>query len=164
MIGNTLEEASDILSAFNFIPDDFGRFKLKSKRCVIDYIKPNEEYIKRRKGTMADILMPNASTFTNEVELDRSLLCNKRLCQVPMYIIKFKKSKDTWFTLWNNNIIKQYNREEKPAIPMTRYLDEVYNQELMNSVYERFDARAFRFTNLATFKRFQKQLRLLKKK
>ena len=24
MIGNTLEEASDILSAFNFIPDDFG--------------------------------------------------------------------------------------------------------------------------------------------
>ena len=164
MIGNTLEEASDILSAFNFIPDGFGRFKLKSKRCVIDYIKPNEEYIKRRKGTMADILMPNASTFTNEVELDRSLLCNKRLCQVPIYIIKFKKSKDTWFTLWNNNIIKQYNREEKPAIPMTRYLDEVYNQELINSVYERFDARAFRFTNLATFKRFQKQLRLLKKK
>lgn len=164
MIGNTLEEASDILSAFNFIPDGFGRFKLKSKRCVIDYIKPNEEYLKRRKGTMADILMPNASTFTNEVELDRSLLCNKRLCQVPVYIIKFKKSKDTWFTLWNNNIIKQYNREERPAIPMTRYLDEIYNQELMNSVYERFDARAFRFTNLATFKRFQKQLRLLKKK
>ena len=164
LLGNTLEEASTILKAFNFIPDGFGRFKLKSKRCVIDYIKPNEEYIKRRKGTMADILMPNASTFTNEVELDRSLLCNKRLCQVPMYIIKFKKSKDTWFTLWNNNIIKQYNREEKPAIPMTRYLDEVYNQELMNSVYERFDARAFRFTNLATFKRFQKQLRLLKKK
>lgn len=78
MIGNTLEEASDILSAFNFIPDDFGRYKLKSKRCVIDYIRPNEQYLERRKGTIADILMPDASTFTNEIQIDRSLLVNKR--------------------------------------------------------------------------------------
>ena len=95
MIGNTLEEASDILTAFNFIPDGFGRYKLKSKRAVIDYIKPNEKYLERRKGTIADILMPNASTFTNELELDRSLLVNKRKCIVPMTIVKFSKSKDT---------------------------------------------------------------------
>ena len=30
-IGNTLEEASDILCCFNFIPEEFGRYKLKSK-------------------------------------------------------------------------------------------------------------------------------------
>ena len=95
MIGNTLEEASDILSAFNFIPDGFGRYKLKSKRAVIDYIMPNEAYKARRKGTIADILLPNASTFTNEVELDRSLLVNKRRCERPICIIKFSKSKDT---------------------------------------------------------------------
>ena len=99
MIGNTLEEASDILSAFNFIPDDFGRFKLKKKRAVIDYIMPNEKYLKRRKGTLADILLPNASTFTNELEIDRSLLVNKRLCQYPIAVIKFTKTKDTWFTV-----------------------------------------------------------------
>lgn len=95
MIGNTLEEASDILSAFNFIPDGFGRYKLKSKRAVIDYIMPNEAYKARRKGTIADILLPNASTFTNEVELDRSLLVNKRRCERPICVIKFSKSKDT---------------------------------------------------------------------
>ena len=163
MIGNTLEEASDILSAFNFIPDGFGRFKLKSKRCVVDYIRPNEAYLERRKGTIADIMLPNASTFTNEVEIDRSLLVNKRLCNSPQYIVKFNKSKDTWFTVWNNNIIKEYNNEEKNAIPMRRYLDEVYNQESVNMIREMFDARAFKFVNLSCFKRFQKQMRLLKK-
>ena len=163
MIGNTLEEASDILSAFNFIPDGFGRFKLKSKRCVIDYIRPNEAYKERRKGTMADILMPDASTFTNELEIDRSLLVNKRLCNKPNCVIKFNKSKDTWFTVWNNNIIKEYNNEEKQVIAMRRYLDEMYIVELAKNVIERFDARAFKFVNLSTFKRFQKQMKLLKK-
>lgn len=163
MIGNTLEEASDILAAFNFIPDDFGRFKLKKKRCVIDYIRPNEEYMKRRKGTMADILMPGASTFTNEIKLDRSLLVNKRLCTSPSYIIKFGKSKDLWFTVWNSNIIKDYNGEQKTCIAMKRYLDEVYLQETFNTVQEMFDSRVYKYVNLATFKRFQKQMKLIKK-
>ena len=163
MIGNTLEEASDILSAFNFIPDDFGRFKLKKKRAVIDYIMPNEKYLERRKGTLADILLPNASTFTNELEIDRSLLVNKRLCQYPIAVIKFTKTKDTWFTVWNNNIIKDYNNEQKSCIPMRRYLDAIYQQELVDIVREKFDMRSYRFVNLACFKKFQKQMKLLKK-
>lgn len=163
MIGNTLEEASDILSAFNFIPDGFGRYKLKSKRCVIDYIKPNDAYLKRRKGTMADILMPQASTFTNELEMDRSLLVNKRRCIHPCNIIKFNKNKDTWFTLWNDNIIKEYNKEKKNVIAMRRYLDEQFNPQLQKNVIEMFDTRAFKFVNLSCFKRFQKQMKLLKK-
>ena len=162
MIGNTLEEASDILSAFNFIPDDYGRYKLKRKRCVIDYIRPNDEYRKRRKGTIADILMPNASTFTNEVQIDRSLLVNKREAKSPVTVIKFQKSHDTWFTVYNGSIIKQYSGEQKPAIAMRRYLDECYNQSAVKSVIEQFDARAYKYVNLATFKMFQKQMRLLK--
>ena len=163
MIGNTLDEASDLLSAFNFIPDDFGRYKLKSKRCVVDYIRPNENYLERRKGTMADILMPEASTFTNEVEVDRSLLCNKRLRHTPNYVIKFNKTKDTWFTVWNDNIISTYNNEKCNFIlAMRRYLDEQYMMESANAVIEQFDARAFRFTSLSCFKKFQKQMRLLK--
>lgn len=163
MIGNTLDEASDILSAFNFLPDGFGRYKLKSKRAVVDYIKPNEKYKERRKGTVADIMMPEASTFTNEVQIDRSLLVSKRQCVRPISVIKFKKTKDTWFTLWNDNIIKEYNGEEKNAIAMNRYLDEVYQDSLANIVIQKFDLRCYRFVNLSTFKKFQKQMRLLKK-
>lgn len=164
MIGNTLEEASDILSAFNFIPDDFGRYKLKSKRCVIDYIRPNEKYLERRKGTIADLLLPEASTFTNELTIDRSLLTNKRNAVTPKYIIKFKKTRDTWFTVFNNNIVKRYNDENiKTVIAMQRYLDEIYIMENAAQIQEMFDARAFKFTDLSCFKQMQKQFKLLKR-
>lgn len=162
MIGNTLEEASDLLSNLNFIPDGFGRYKLKRKKAVVDYIKPNEKYLERRKEATANMMMGQASTFTNEIELDRSLICSKRERVKPVGIIKFNKDKDTWFTLWNDGIIHQYNGENKPVIAMRRYLDELYNVELAESVVDRFDARVFRYTTLATFKRFQKQMRLLK--
>ena len=162
MIGNTLEEASDLLTALNFIPDGFGRYKLKRKKAVVDYIKPNEKYLARRKEATANMMMGQASTFTNEIEIDRSLLVNKRKRTTPMYIIKFNKFKDTWFTVWNDNIISDYNGEQKTIIPMRRYLDEVYNRENANNIVEQFDARAYKFTTLATFKKFQKQMRLLK--
>lgn len=164
MIGNTLDEASDILSAFNFIPDKFGRYKLKSKRAVIDYIMPSDRYKERRKGTAADILAGDASTFTNEVEIDRSLLVNKRRCVRPQQVIMFSRSKDQWFTVWNDQIIRAYRGEDSAfRIPMRRYLDEVFNPELQKMVFNLFDSRAYRFTEIATFKKFQKQLKLIKK-
>lgn len=164
MIGNTLEEASDLLSALNFIPDSFGRYKLKRKLAVVDYIKPNEKYIERRKLATANLMMPNASTFTNEIEIDRSLIVNKRKRKQPQYIIKFKKTSDAWFTVWNDYIISDYNKETVRELPMIRYLDARFDQDQANQVFEMFDARIFTFTSLSCLKRFQKQLKLLKKK
>lgn len=161
MIGNTLEEASDLLTNLNFIPDDFGRYKLKRKKAVVDYIRPNEKYLERRKEATANMMMGNASTFTNEIEIDRSLIVNKRLRTSPMYIVKFAKTKDAWFTIWNNNIISDYNGENKTTIAMRRYLDELYNRDMAQAIIQQFDARAFKFTTLATFKKFQKQLKLI---
>ena len=162
MIGNTLEEASDLLANLNFIPDGFGRYKLKRKKAVVDYIKPNEKYLLRRKEATANLMMGNASTFTNEIEIDRSLLVSKRRRYSPQYIVKFGKTKDTWFTVWNNNIISDYNNESKQVISMRRYLDEIYDREAANAIIDQFDVRAFKFTTLATFKKFQKQIKLIK--
>lgn len=163
MIGNTLSEASDILSAFNFIPPGFGRFKLKSKRLVVDNIMRSESNEALTKKSLSMDLTPDASTFTNEVEIDTSLLVNKRKCTQPQYIIKFNKSKESWFTVWNNNIIKPYNGEQKPAVAMRKYLDEVFNMELFNGIFDQFNARAFLFTNIAVFKKFQRELKAIKK-
>lgn len=162
MIGNTLEEASDLLSVLNFIPDGFGRYKLKRKLAVVDYIKPNEKYLARRKEATANLLMGNASTFTNEIEIDRSLITNKRNRKKPYSVIKFRNTPDTWFTLWNDNIISDYNKEEVNVLAMRRYLNEQYDQQNFDMVLELFDARVFKFTTLATFKKFQKQMKLLK--
>lgn len=161
-VGNTLEEASDLLCAFNFIPEKFGRFKLKSKRAVVEYIEPSERYKLRRKGTVADILMPTASTFTNVVSVDSSLVSKVRR-ERPSYIIKFGKDKAEWFTVWDGNVVSQYNGERvKAVIPMRPYLDEAYTTQAVEAVVSTFDARGYRFANLITFKLMQKELSLLK--
>ena len=160
-LGNTLEDASDILCAFNFIPEQFGIYKLKSKRCVIEYIEPSEAYLKRRKGTIADILMPTASTFTNKINIDNTLVNKKPLIH-PSKVIKFTKNPKDWFTLWDGGIINKYNGEKKEVIAMRPYLDEVYQAELMNNVIQLFDTRSFTYHNLITFKQFQNCIALLK--
>lgn len=158
-IGNKLEEASDLLCAFNFIPEKFGRYKLKSRRTVIEYIEPSEAYLKRRQGTVADILAPNESTFTNVVEVDTTLISKERLIK-PTLVIKFTNSES--YTLWDNKIIAPYNNEKAPIAPMRPYLDEVYTIEMVKNIIALFDARKFYFKNLITQKQFKKALELLK--
>ena len=161
LIGNTLEEASDILTLFEFIPEEFGRYKLKSKRAVIDYLPPTDAYKKRRKGSAADILMGKQSNFTNEIDFDRGLITKERL-ERPTQIIVFDK--DTKFTIWDNKIIAKYNGEKVKQYPvaMRPYLDLRFDQVLRDQVIMLFDSRSFYFHNLITQKQFQKEIRLIK--
>lgn len=161
-IGNYLEEASDILCAFNFLPERFGRFKLKKKRAVIDYIEPSESYLERRKGTIADILMPTASTFTNKIKTDDTLLARKRRLIKPTAIIKFSSKEEGWFTLWDSCIIAKYNNERVRTVAMRPYIDEFYQSNIRDTVINQFDTRSFLYKDLITFKTFQKNLELLK--
>ena len=160
-LGNTLESASDILCAFNFIPEEFGIFKLKSKRCVIHNIEPSEEYKARRKGTIADILMPTASTFTNKIDADTTLIDKSQLV-TPNYVVKFTKDKGHWYTVWNGNIVSKYSGEKKPVIAMRPYLDEVFNVDVQKNMITLFDTRSLKFRNLITFKQFQSDMEELK--
>lgn len=162
-LGNTLEEASDILAAFDFIPEQFGRYKLKKKRCVIDYIEPTDAYKAMRQGNLAEILLPNASTFTNRIDTDHALICKNVKLVKPMFIVKFTKDKDDWFTIWNGWIVAKYNKEKGvKVLSMRPYLDEAYNAQAVNELMAMFDTRSLRFRNLITFKLFQTRLQELK--
>ena len=161
MIGNTLEEASDLMCGFNFLPEQFGRFYLKSKRCVIEYIEPSEKYLARRKGTVADILMPQASTFTNQIKVDASRIYKGKLTR-PQNIIKFDKDISKWYTLWEGGIICPYNKEKVPVWAMRPYIDEIFVTERRDVIFNLFDTRSLLFRNLITFKRFQKELEFIK--
>lgn len=160
-IGNYLEEASDILCAFNFLPEKFGRYKLKKKRAVIEYIEPTETYLNRRKGTVADILMGQASTFTNKIDTDTSLICKKRLAK-PSFVIKFTSRPENWFTLWDAHTIARYNGEKVRPIAMRPYIDELFQTQLRDTIISQFDTRCFLYKDVITFKLFQKNLELLK--
>lgn len=160
LIGNTLEEASDILTLFNFIPEEFGRYKLKKKRAVIDYLEPTAAYKKRRMGTVADILMGQQSNFTNEINFDASLVTKARLIK-PTAIIVFDKG--TKYTLWDNSVIAPYNGEKtKVMIAMRPYQDLVFNQVLRDNIISLYDSRNFYFRNLIVQKKFQKDIQLIK--
>lgn len=162
LIGNTLEEASDILTLFNFIPEEFGRYKIKKKRAVIDYLPPSEAYKARRKGTIADLLMGEVSNFTNEITVDKTLVCKNRLIR-PTGIISFTKDKAMNFTIWDRKVIAPYNGEKCALnIAMRPYLDLVFNQQQRDNVITLFDTRCFLFKNLITFKKFQKAIAEIK--
>lgn len=161
-IGNTLEEASDILSGINFIPEEFGRYKLKKKRTVIDYIPLNDAYKKRREGTAAAILLPTASTFTNKITMKTDRVSRQKLVK-PTMIIKFDKEPDKWFTLWDGVVINKYNGEKiSNEVNMRPYENGKFIKQLRDNVYTNFLLEYYLFHNLITFKQFQKQLELLK--
>ena len=99
-ICNYTETVSDVLNLFNFIPEKFGRYHLAAKKAVIDYLPPSRKYLKRRQGAAANILMPEASTFTNKKVFDKSLLVPKgtRLWR-PQMIIDFGDARER-YTVW----------------------------------------------------------------
>lgn len=160
LIGNTVEECSDILTMFNFIPETFGRYKLKSKRCVIDYIPPSKKYLERRKGSIASILAPDASTFTNEQKFDKSKIYKGRL-RKPGFIIQFRNE---MFTVWDSNIIAKYNKENRPIIPMVPLLinNSVFRSELRDEVILMNYEKKFMFKDLLTQKLFDKCIKEVK--
>lgn len=195
-IGNTLQEASDLLVAINFLPDHFGRFKLVKnkkaltqmikelkhaktdfdiqaihekykdynfgKRAIVEYMEPTEDYKAMRNGSAAEILAGDSSTFTNEVQVDTSLLARHTRFQKPTNIIKFYKNKSSWFTVWDGNVIAPYNGQLAPTIAMRPYIDEFFNLDLQKTIITLFDTRSYLFRDLSTFKRFQKELQILK--
>ena len=166
LLGNTLEEASTILKAFNFLPEKFGRFYLKSKRCVIDNIEPTEEYLKDRKGSIADILGgDDMSNYTNMLKRDTELLYKGRTVR-PTGIVKFSKSTADWYTVWDGIVIKRYNRESLPKeldFAMRPYIDTAFNKERKQNIIDMYDARALKFNNLITQSYFQGSLERIRK-
>ena len=161
LIGNTLEEAGDILCSFNFIPEEFGRYYIHKKKAVIDYIPPSKAYLNRRKGTVADLLASDQSTFTNKIEIDKTLVFKGRLVR-PTNVIMFSKTEK--YTVWDSNVVKEFNGEKAPIISMRAYIDQLFNTELRDNVILIFHSRGFYFRDLITQKKFKKAIELLKPK
>ena len=163
LLGNNLQEASEILKAFNFIPQEYGRYYLKRKRCIIDYIEPSEEYLNDRQGSIADILGGNEmSNFTNEIEKDFRLISKEKLVK-PQAIIKFGKNRDSWYTLWSNNIIKRYNGQTCPnVIAMRPYISQLFSMERRQNIIDMYDMEAFKYATLVDKTYFESDLKKIR--
>lgn len=162
LVGNTLEEASTILKAFNFIPNGFGRYYLKSKRCVIDNLAPTEEYLKDRKGSIADILGGDTmSNYTNKLTHDTRLIKKDRKSKVK-FVVKFTKNRDEWYVITTNNIVKRYKGQPIPLnqhIAMRAYLDSFYDPQQKKDVINMYDCEILKFDSLITYQYFTDALK-----
>ena len=166
LVGNTLEEASTILKAFNFLPQSFGRFYLKSKKCVIDNIEPTEEYFKDREGSAADILGGKSmSNYSNELSKDVSMIYDGPL-KTPTGLIKFSKDPSDWYAIWNGNVIRRYRKEQvgkDKIVAMWPGLDVPYSMEKRKMVVDLFNAKYWKFKNLIDQSYFKDALSAIQK-
>lgn len=161
--GNTLDEASDILSqAFNFIPNELGIYRLHNKHAVIHYIEDSDKYKKARAESIAGILAPDESTFTNIVASDIDLL-SKRKPGLPSYVIRFENGRQ--FVVCGDIITKQKlpPSSKLHIIAMKPYLKGIpYYKESAEKIIAMAQQRVFKFDMMLTLKQFYQQIKLLK--
>ena len=163
LIGNTLEEASDIMVAFDFIPEKWGRYKLRKKHAVIDFIPPSKAYLEMRKDAASnDLSAGGSSTFTNSIPVNDELLRQERLIK-PIYQIWFGDGDDEKFTVWDEGVVAQAGKEKvKRVIPMRPHMDKIFDKQTRDKVIQVYHKRGFGFSNLITQKKFKKYMELLK--
>lgn len=164
LVGNTLEEASTILKAFDFLPEKFGRFYLKRKRCIIDNLEPTAEYLKDRYGSAADILGGRGmSNYTNDLKKDLSQVSRERKIH-PKYTIWFGKDNSEKYIVWNDNIISRYQGQPiNNIVAMRPYLNTHFTPEARQGVIDIFDAKGYYFDSLITLSYFQGELQKIRK-
>lgn len=165
---NYTQNCPDLLNLFNFIPEKFGRYHLAAKKAVLDYLPDTPRYRARRKGTVSDILMGEASTFTNKTVLDKSLLTSSRKVK-PISRLKFREDSFlVWQTQDGGTVISGDNPNIK--MPNNTYALESFVDGLgFDPFYQKnyrtaWDKRRLRFDCLITQQRFKQALINSKKK
>lgn len=173
LLANNVSECAYVTGAlYNYIPDprNHRRVKLTRKRAMFWNVPITEAYKEKRKNSYnANIMDYENDPNYAEVERDLSLIKPKktRMRKVTA-LIKFDKfDKGKWFCLYDGKYIRQYSNEcvnKNLVIPMKRYLDELFNPDLVTMVFTRFDLRNFMYADIMSMALFQGQLKLIKAK
>ena len=173
LLANNVSECASVTGAlYNYIPnpDNHERTFLTRKRAMFWNVPVSEAYIeKRRKSYNANILdYSNDPNYAN-IKRDLSLIKPKstRIHKVT-WLIKFDRIDiNKWFCLYDGKYIRQYHGEtvnKQKVIAMKRYLDEMYDPDLANFVFDMFDGKGFKYCDLMSQSLFTAQLKLLKAK
>lgn len=163
MLGNTLEEAGDILAeCFHFIPDKPGIYRLKKKRAVIWSIEDSDEFKKAREHSIAGILTPEESTFTNEIHSDLDLITRRPIGKQTQ-IIRFSANK--YFVICGDVVTGQKvsDTNSLPTIAMRPYMPGYpYYRERVKNIIDAAQQRQLKYDKLITLKLFMKEIQLIK--
>ena len=79
-------------------------------------------------------------------------------------IIKFAKEKSSWFTVWDNNIIKRWNGQTcTNVIAMRTYISQFFSIERRQNVIDLYDLESFRYATLVDKTYFESELKKIRK-
>lgn len=164
LTGNTLDEGSEILSnCFEFIPEEFGIYKIYKKRTIIHYMESSEKYKEEKKKSFSGLLLANASTFTNEVDFkDQDLIVGKDNKPIQS-IIRFDK--DKYYTLTDGVIShkKIPKNSNIPVIALSPLIGGLpFYQDVADDFISRVYMRLFKFDTRVSCVKFHADIRLLK--
>lgn len=165
LIGNMCGEIAEVLGSLNFLPQEFGRYKLKRKRAVIDYLPATDAYKEMRKGAIANLLLGDETgNFNNKSNRTWNRIYTRGVGNLkPKSIIKFSRDQGDWFTVYEKNVIRKWKGEKcKEVISMRPYIDEVFIPELRDSVFSLFDAKGLWFNDIVSATLFEARLADLK--
>ena len=172
-LANAVSECATFMgSLFNYIPTpgDFGIKKLTRKHCVVWNVPNSEAYLEKRKKSMTSDIFDyeNDPNYTNIVKRDLELIKPKstRIHKVSM-VIMFSKYPQDWFCVYDGKYIREYRKEcvnKELYVPMIRHLDAVFNPDLARTIFEMYDARAFKYCDIISQARFGAKMKVLKNK
>lgn len=172
-LANAVSECAHFLGGlFNFIPTpgDFGIKKLTRRHAVIWNIPNSEAYIEKRKNSYNSNMIDfeNDPNYTNVIKRDLESIKPKNLqIHKVTAIIMFGKNKDQWFSVYDSKYIREYRNEsvkKEKFIPMIRHLDQFFNQDIVKTIFDMYDARAFKYCDIISQAKFQAAMKVLKQK
>lgn len=165
LIGNMCGEIAEVLGNFKFLPQEYGRYALKRKRAIIDYLPVTEAYKKMREDAVATLFLgDDTGNFNNKNSRTYTRIYSQGIGALkPLKIIKFSRDQSDWFTLYEKNVIRKYKGEKvKNVISMRPYIDEIFIPELRDSVVDIFDVKGFWFNDIVSATLFEMRLKDLK--
>lgn len=172
-LANSVSECAPVTGAlFNYIPDpnNYKVVKLTRKHAIFWNVPVTDAYIeKRKKSYNADILdYSRDPNYTNNIKRDLEAIKPKktRIHKVTS-VIKFTKYENAWFCIYDSKYVRVYKNEsfkKDKVIPMVRHLDELFSPELVKSVIERYDAKAFIYCDLMSQALFTSYIKEIKQK
>lgn len=174
LLANSVSECASVTGAlFNYIPnpDNHKVVKLTRRHAVFWNVPVTDEYIeKRKKSYNADIVdFSNDINYNNIVKRDMELIKPKKTQLIRVTeLIKFDKyDKKRWFAVYDSKYIRLYRGEtvnKSLIVSMKRHLDEIFSQERVVSVFERYDNRFFGYCDIMSQALFSNELKLIKSK
>lgn len=172
-LANSVSECAPVTGAlFNYIPDpnNYKVVKLTRKHAIFWNVPVTDAYIeKRKKSYNADILdYSRDPNYTNNIKRDLEAIKPKKTrIHKLTSVIKFTKYENAWFCIYDSKYVRVYKNEsfkKDKVIPMVRHLDELFSPELVKSVIDRYDAKAFIYCDLMSQALFTSYIKEIKQK